>query len=101
MVLDDGIAWRKSSFSADGADGNCVEAGWRKSSRSGAVGNCVELNWLKASFSGAGNDCVEAAQCSCGASEERTLVRDTKNRAGGTLELDARAWTGLLAFARR
>jgi hypothetical protein len=45
-------------------------------------------NWRKSSYSGAnGGSCVETAT-SAGA----VLVRDTKDRAGGTLTFGADAW---------
>lgn len=71
------LRWRKSSFTLED---NCVEAAWTKSTRSKL------------------NDCMELGACGC---TDGTLVRDTKNRSGGTLELNAGAWFGLLRFATR
>lgn len=46
------------------------------------------LNWRKPSYSGGqGGDCVEVADTT-----GRVLVRDTKNRDGGTLSVPADAW---------
>jgi hypothetical protein len=59
---------------------------WRKSSYSGQEVNCVELAWRKSSHSGGGNEdtanCVELAA---------SAVRDSKNPAGGVLNLDVTA----------
>lgn len=67
----DNLNWRKSSHSG-GQDGSCVEvASWRKSSRSGGQGgNCVEVGDVKSVI----------------------VVRDTKDRDGGTLAFAAKAW---------
>lgn len=70
------VSWRKSSRSA-GNGGNCVEIGvsWRKSSRStGNGGNCVEV----------------------GQAVDEFLVRDTKNRPGGTLAFTPSTWRRFL-----
>ena len=47
-----------------------IEPTWRKSTRSGNTGNCVEV--------------ADAAPV--------VLVRDTKDREGGTLSVPAEAW---------
>lgn len=52
---------------------------WRKSSRSGTNGSCVEV-----AFSG-----------------DRALVRDTKNRGGGTLEVPTDEWAAFIDFVKR
>lgn len=47
-----------------------------------------ELNWRKASYSGSGGgSCVEVADAA-----RVVLVRDTTDRAGGTLAFSAGAW---------
>jgi hypothetical protein len=77
MTTLDGQQWRKSSRSGD-TGGNCVEvaAVWRKSTRSTDTGgNCVEV---------AGN------------LPGRVLVRDSKDRDGGTLTFSPTAWTTFL-----
>jgi hypothetical protein len=65
------------------------ERPWRKSSYSGAQADCVEVaTWRKASYSGTeALNCVEVADAT-----DLILVRDTTNRAGGTLEVSAAAW---------
>lgn len=90
------VRWRKSSRSG-GNGTNCVEVGqvvsWRKSSRSAGNGsNCVEVgqvaSWRKSSRSaGNGSACVEVGQ-----TISEILVRDTKNREGGTLEFSPNTW---------
>jgi hypothetical protein len=60
------LAWRKSSYSADG-HGACVEIAWHKSSHSADNGHCVEV----ASTLGA--------------------VRDSKNPAGPMLHANLAA----------
>ncbi|MFV2018945.1 DUF397 domain-containing protein [Micromonospora sp. LOL_023] len=76
-MTPDGLQWRKPSRSTD-TGGNCVEvaAEWRKSSRSGDTGG----------------DCVEVA----GNVPGRVLVRDSKDRDGGTLAFSPTAWTTFL-----
>ncbi len=54
----------------DATGGHVHEHAWRKSSRSGANGQCVEV----------------------GLAEDAVLVRDTKDRAGGTLVFTRRQW---------
>jgi hypothetical protein len=73
------LTWRKSSYSS-GEGGECVEiAAWRKSTHS-----CGE-----------GGECVEVA--SAGA----VFVRDTSDRAGGTLAVPAFAWSAFVAAIRQ
>jgi uncharacterized protein DUF397 len=69
------LAWRTSSYSANGGD--CVEVAWRTSSYSANGGSCVEVAWPKPAG---------------------TAVRDSKNVTGPTLEFDTTTWR---AFLRR
>jgi hypothetical protein len=46
------------------------------------------LNWRKSSYSGQANTCVEVAVLPDGG----RLVRDTKDRDGGTLRFTAAQW---------
>jgi hypothetical protein len=71
------------------SDDDMSRAPWRKSSYSNNGGECVEVAaWRKASYSGNGGNCVEASVAETG----RVLVRDTTDRAGGTLSFPAAAW---------
>jgi hypothetical protein len=54
--------------------------------------------WRTSSFTNGSGSCVELA---VRPTPRTTLVRDTKQRDGGTLELPPAAWRGLLARARR
>jgi hypothetical protein len=47
----------------------------------------TDMNWRKATYSNGGENCVETASGSGVA-----LVRDTKDRDGGTLAFSAGAW---------
>jgi hypothetical protein len=67
---------------------------WRKSSYSTANGDCVEVGWRTSSYSANGGNCVEVAT---GAS---VLIRDTKDREGGTLTAPATTWRELLSRLR-
>jgi hypothetical protein len=69
------VTWRKSSYSANG--GNCVEVGWHTSSHSANGGDCVEVS-----------------------TGPEILVRDTKDREGGTLAVSAAPWRELLSRLR-
>jgi hypothetical protein len=52
--------------------------------------------WRKSSYSGAsGNNCVEVAE-----SDTTVLVRDTTDRAGAVLAVDAAAWQRFTASVR-
>jgi Domain of unknown function (DUF397) len=68
-----------------------TQGGWRKSSYSGQSGenDCVEVGWHKSSYSGASGtgDCVEVA-VAAGA----VGVRDSKNTSGPTLAFSPTAW---------
>jgi hypothetical protein len=74
------LAWRKSSYSGNGGNGDCVEVAWRKSSRSGNGNN---------------GDCVEVAF-----TERAVAVRDSKNPTAGMLTLPHSAWTAFLIAGR-
>lgn len=54
-----------------------------------------EGNWRKASYSNGQGDCVEVADAA-----RVVLVRDTKDRDGGTLAFTPDAWRGFLAEQR-
>jgi len=78
------LAWRKSSFSGDGDNGEgCVEVApvWRTSSFSGDQDN--------------GNGCVEVAPVATG-----IAVRDTKDRTLAPHVYPGSTWTALLAAVR-
>jgi hypothetical protein len=47
----------------------------------------TDMNWRKATYSNGGENCVETASGS-----GVVLVRDTKDRDGGTLAFGAGAW---------
>jgi hypothetical protein len=50
-------------------------------------------NWRTATYSGAnGGECVEVASAA-----DAVMVRDTKNREGGTLSVPASAWRAFVA----
>ncbi|MGQ5263243.1 DUF397 domain-containing protein [Micromonospora sp. ZYX-F-536] len=58
----------------------------------------TEARWHKSTRSGSnGGSCVEVADNLVGV----VLVRDTKDRDGGTLQFDPGAWRSFLAFAKR
>lgn len=75
------VTWRKASYST--ANGTCVEVGvWRKASDSdGNGGNCVEV----------------AAAPGAGGSDVLCLVRDSKDRDGGSLAFTPAAWRSFTA----
>ncbi|MEV4144510.1 DUF397 domain-containing protein [Amycolatopsis sp. NPDC049691] len=52
------------------------------------------LTWRKSSYSANGGNCVEVALA------RTVLVRDTKDREGGTLAASARTWRELLSRLR-
>lgn len=54
------------------------------------------VNWRTSSYSGGNNECVEVADRRDGG----RLVRDTKDRAGGTLRIGAGAWAEFLDGVR-
>lgn len=51
-----------------------------------------ELNWRTSSYSGTEGNCVEVALTA-----DAALVRNTKNRAGGTLRMALDAWADLVS----
>lgn len=55
-----------------------------------------ELKWRTSSYSGTEGNCVEVALTA-----DRALVRDTKNRAGGTLELPTDEWAAFIDYVKR
>ena len=68
---------------------------WFKSSFS-AAGNCVEVAFGKSSFSNPQAACVEVARPSA----NKVLVRDTKNRNGGTQEYTDEEWKAFIDGAK-
>jgi hypothetical protein len=53
----------------------------------------IELGWRTSSYTGnGGGNCVEVADTA-----DVVLVRDTKDREGGTLEFAPGAWVGFTA----
>jgi hypothetical protein len=53
-----------------------------------------ELLWRKSSFSGSQANCVEVADAG------HVLIRDTKDRDGGTLSFSAEAWQEFIGALR-
>ncbi|WP_246258213.1 DUF397 domain-containing protein [Amycolatopsis anabasis] len=51
--------------------------------------------WKKSRYTGQESACVEVAL-----GTRRTLVRDTKNRGGGTLHLPTPAWAAFLTVVK-
>ena len=77
------VTWRMASYS--GSNSNCVEVGvWRKASYSTASGNCVEV---AATPGRAGTDVL-------------CLVRDSKDRDGGSLAFTPAAWHAFTACVK-
>lgn len=69
---------------------------WAKSTKS-AQGDCLEARrWTKSSRSGNNGQCVEAMDTGTTA----VLLRDTKDRDGGTLAFDRAAWTGFIGLVK-
>lgn len=52
--------------------------------------------WCKSSYSGEQDACVEVSLTS-----ERALVRDTKDRDGGTLTVSFAAWSAFVAAIKQ
>ena len=64
------------------------EPAWRVATYTSGSGNCVEVaSWRVATYTGGNGDCVEV-----GDADRAILVRDTKDRNGGTLTFTAAAW---------
>ncbi|KXK58991.1 DUF397 domain-containing protein [Micromonospora rosaria] len=58
----------------------------------------TKAKWRKSTYSGSnGGSCVEVADNLAGV----VLVRDTKDRDGGTLAFDPTAWRGFVGLAKR
>jgi len=53
------------------------------------------LTWRRSSYSANGGDCVEVA-----IDRPEVLIRDTKNREGGTLTASTATWRELLSRLR-
>jgi hypothetical protein len=68
---------------------------WHKSSRSYGSTNCVEVAWKKSSRSSSSGQCVEV-----GSAPSAVYVRDTKDREGGMLAFDQRAWRSFMMSLR-
>jgi hypothetical protein len=79
--------WRVATYT--GTNGDCVEvATWRVATYTGGQGNCVEVGaWRAATYTGGNGNCVEVADAA-----RAILVRDTKDRPGGTLTFPATTW---------
>lgn len=71
---------------------------WRKASHSGSNGQCVEVGvWRKASYSTASGNCVEVAARADGGADVLCLVRDSKDRDGGSVAFAPAAWRAFVA----
>jgi hypothetical protein len=72
---------------------------WRTASYSSSSTNCVEVGvWRKASYSGSNSNCVEvAATPDAGGADQLCLVRDSKDRDGGSLAFTPAAWRAFTA----
>jgi hypothetical protein len=72
---------------------------WRMASYSGSNSNCVEVGvWRKASYSTSNSNCVEvAATADQPGSDVLCLVRDSKDRDGGSLAFTPAAWRAFTA----
>jgi hypothetical protein len=75
--MNDGV-WLKSSYSR-GGDANCLETYWRRSSCSqGGATNCLE----------------------CRTDHDRVLLRDTRHRHLGHLDLSVAEWRAFIEAAK-
>ena len=64
------------------------EPAWRVATYTGSSGSCVEVaSWRVASCTSGNGNCVEV-----GDADRAILVRDTKDRDGGTLTFTAATW---------
>jgi hypothetical protein len=64
------------------------EPAWQVATCTGGNGNCVEVGaWRVATYTGGSGDCVEV-----GDAGRVIAVRDSKDRAGGTLTFAADVW---------
>lgn len=64
------------------------EPAWQVATYTGGNGNCVEVaSWRVATYTGGQGNCVEV-----GDANRAIIVRDTKDRDGGTLTFSADAW---------
>jgi hypothetical protein len=77
-----GAVWRKSSYSGNGNNDNCIE-----------VAFLDNASWRKSSYSGDGNNgnCVEVAFAG-----PMIAVRDSKNPAAGVLAVQSTGWRSFL-----
>ena len=53
------------------------------------------VTWRKSSYSANGDECVEVA-----VSQPEVLIRDTKDRAGGTIAVPPAQWRSFLSRLR-
>lgn len=61
----------------------------------GAIESGAAPEWRKSSHSGGGNDCVEVAFVNA-----HPILRDSKHREDGSIQVDAAQWRALLHAAR-
>lgn len=75
-----------------------IDTFWTKSSYSqGGASNCLEARWTKSSFSeGRNPNCIE-----CRTDHGQVLVRDTKHRHLGHLQVPTTEWHAFLVGLRR
>ncbi|GAA2334677.1 hypothetical protein GCM10009854_08020 [Saccharopolyspora halophila] len=56
----------------------------------------TDPDWFTSSYTSNSQACVEVAR-----TQDRVLVRDTKNRAGGTLAFTPEQWSAFVTSIRR